>query len=92
MESNLVLGVGLGCYFLGVLSGFFIRAYLEKKSVSLPPNTTVLIVVTGVWLISMLVDISSPAYETSPFVHGLMGAIVGFFYRPVGTTTRKDDK
>jgi hypothetical protein len=44
----------------------------------------VLTVVTTIWAISMFVDIVSSQYETSPLVHGLMGAIVGFFYRPKG--------
>ena len=42
----------------------------------------VLVAVTIGWLVSLIYDIASPAYETSPFIHGLMGAIVGFFYKP----------
>lgn len=67
-------------YVAGFLSGFLFRSVFKMKS---EDNAAfVLIVVTIIWAISMLIDIISPQYETSPLVHGLMGAIVGFFYRP----------
>lgn len=67
-------------YVAGFLSGFLVKAVFRMKT---EDNAAfVLIVVTIVWAISMLIDIISPQYETSPLVHGLMGAIVGFFYRP----------
>jgi hypothetical protein len=41
----------------------------------------VLLVVTAIWAISMVVELLNPAYHTNPMVHGLMGSIVGFFYK-----------
>lgn len=67
-------------YFVGFLSGWFIRDATKQRTAN--KSSFVLIMVTTVWAISMFVDIVSSTYETSPLVHALMGAIVGFFYKP----------
>lgn len=72
--------VAVVSYLAGLMSGFFLRTVFSDKKIE--NNTAVLMVVTMVWAVSMFVDILTPTYETSPLVHGLMGAIVGFFYRP----------
>ena len=42
-----------------------------------------LITVTLIWALSMVVDIVSTSYDVPIAVHGILGAIVGFFfYRP----------
>lgn len=68
-------------YVAGLLSGFFISKVFhigdDEKSGQL-----VLIVVTIIWALSMIIEIVNPAYKTNPFVHTLMGGIVGFFYKP----------
>ena len=73
--------IGIVSYAAGGLSGYFAARYFkplqEQKN-----SDMVLVVVTVMWALSMVIDIISPTYETSPLVHGLMGAIVGFFYRP----------
>ena len=81
-------------YILGFLTCFLLKRRLlnriseqdiaNRKLLPIKENTFVLGVVTIIWALSVLVDIASPNYETSPFVHGLMGAIVGFFYKPGG--------
>jgi hypothetical protein len=78
------LSVALVSFILGGAIGFFLRGLvgnaIENK---LDQSFFVLSIVTLVWAISMIVDIVSPQYETSPMVHGLMGGIVGFyFYKP----------
>lgn len=71
-------------FAVGNISGFFLRGFTDRmeRNKQNSGNTFVLMIVTIIWATSMIVDIVSPAYETSPLVHGLMGAIVGFFYRP----------
>ena len=82
MELNTII-VGVTAYGGGIISGFLLRMLIDRKQDKpFDGNIMVLVMVTCIWAISMIVDIISPAYETSPFVHGLMGAIVGFFYRP----------
>lgn len=81
MEISTLI-VGVTAYGGGLISGFLLRTVIDRDQKPFNGNNMVLIVVTGIWAISMVVDILSPTYETSPLVHGLMGAIVGFFYRP----------
>jgi len=72
--------VAIISYGLGFLSGYIIHRFIEKTEEK-DNSTFVLIIVTLIWAISMIVDIVSPTYETSPLLHGLMGAIVGFYYK-----------
>ena len=67
-------------YSLGLLSGVIVGKTVNKSGDE-GNSTLVLIIVTIIWAMSMVVDIISPTYETSPLVHGLMGAIVGFYYK-----------
>lgn len=67
-------------YVAGILTGFFARTLLRDRK--LEGNMLVLVVVSIIWSLSMIVELVNPAYKTNPLVHGLMGAIVGFFYKP----------
>ncbi len=67
-------------YALGFLSGYIAHQFIDKTEEK-ENSSLVLIVVTLIWATSVIVDIISPAYETSPLIHGLMGAIVGFYYK-----------
>lgn len=73
--------IGISSYVGGVLSGYFAARFYKPKE-GARNSEIVLVVVTAIWALSMIIDIISPQYETSPLVHGLMGAIVGFFYKP----------
>lgn len=81
MTTDLInIPIAIISYGLGFLSGYWFRD--KFKSLTQQQNSTfILLAVTGVWVISVLVDIASPTYETSPMLHGLMGAIVGYFYK-----------
>lgn len=70
-------------FFLGIVSGIFIKERFLKDHDVAQANNFVLVVVTVIWSLSMVYDIISPEYTTNPMVHGLMGAIVGFFYKPI---------
>jgi uncharacterized membrane protein len=79
--------IALVSYVLGFSSCYMLKKQVGSRTdieskFPIKENTFVLAVVTVIWALSVLVDIVSPQYETSPFVHGLMGAIVGFFYKP----------
>lgn len=88
-EMGLNVGIAVVSYIIGLISGLFIRDRFLQDMKEVKQNTFVLVVVTSVWALSMLFDIMNPEYTTNPLVHGLMGAIVGFFYKP---TKDKDDK
>lgn len=78
--QNLITGII--AYVAGLLTGIFAgRIIYTKDRQSTINSDMILLVVTVVWALSMIVDIASPTWETPVAVHGLMGAIVGFFYR-----------
>jgi hypothetical protein len=77
--------IAIVSYGVGFLSGYIAHAFIDKSDEN-RSSALVLIIVTLIWAFSMIVDIISPAYETSPLLHGLMGAIVGFYYK---TDTKK---
>jgi hypothetical protein len=47
------------------------------------PSDFVLVIVLTIWAITRLVDLISPDITTPLALDGLVGAIVGFFYRPI---------
>lgn len=75
------LATALISYILGFLSGFVASYYFKKKFTESSSKTAVLVIVSVMWTLSVAFEIVSPEYKTSPMVHGLMGSIVGFFYK-----------
>jgi len=80
---NADLPITIASFGGGIVFGWFLRGSLDPKIKSDNQNTIVLLAVTLIWILSVLADITSPTYETPIYIHGLMGAIVGFFYKPV---------
>lgn len=70
-------------FVAGTISGYILRGLIDKKNSvdKLEYRNLVLLVVTLVWALSALIDIVDPEYSTSPLIHGLMGGIVGFFFK-----------
>lgn len=70
----------------GGFAGWFLRGILDKRH-GTPSSESAFIVgvVVSIWAISVLVDIIDSSYDTSPLLHGIMGAIVGFFFKPWNT-------
>jgi len=69
--------IGIGLYALGFISGYAFRA---KMHLNLRVFITV-ITVTG-FFISLLAEIFNPfVYSVHPMMYGLMGMIVGYFYK-----------
>lgn len=84
MENTISLNatIGLICFFLGAVSGYFGHDILQKSfnmSDGASKNFLV-IMVTLVWALSVLAGLVNPAYQVPLPIHGLMGAIVGFFF------------
>lgn len=93
MDGTLLkIVIGIVAFGAGNLTGFIMRGAFDPKIKDKSPNTLVLIAVTFVWVTSVLVDIVNVEYETPIMLHGLMGAIVGFFYKPISTNSTNNDK
>lgn len=80
MDINYIITAAVS-YALGIITGIVANRFVNKTNINYDNSTLVLVVVTIIWAMSMVVDVVSPSYETSPLVHGLMGAIVGFYYK-----------
>lgn len=79
-------------FIIGNCTGWFLHVFIRKQVNNAGEGTEkiiVLLAVTMIWFLSMLYDMFDPNYSTSPLVHGLMGVIVGFFFKP---TLFKNDK
>lgn len=74
--------IGIVTYALGILSGYIFHDYIRKTLMMDENNSKnlLLLAVTVIWVISMLVSIVNPNYQVPVPVHGIMGAIVGFFF------------
>ncbi len=72
--------IAIIAYGLGFLSGYLVRGMLQKFNTE-DSSHLILIVVSVIWAISVIVDIANPAYDTPTLLHGLMGAIVGYYYK-----------
>lgn len=73
----------LAAHLTGIVVGFFLRGFAEKKSFSMSEQASknfLLLVVALIWAFAMVIDISDPSYDVPVAVHGIMGAIVGFFF------------
>lgn len=79
MQNQLVIGIV--SYVLGVITGYLVRTFVGKDTETRNGRMIVLLVVTAIWATSMAVELLNPVYHTNPMVHGLMGSIVGFFYK-----------
>jgi hypothetical protein len=78
-------------YVLGVVSGILLQQGLFAKHIDFSQNQRMnwlIIVVSLMWAISVLYDMINPSYQTSPLIHGLMGAIVGFFFWKPNTQSK----
>lgn len=68
-------------YILGFASGGIVSMYLKNQIKDISYKNIVLIIVSTMWTLSVAVELVNPNYNTSPMIHGLMGSIVGFFYK-----------
>lgn len=88
-SSILIFTFGL---ILGVVVGFLIFLLSLKKKIISYVNLFVLISVVLVWVASVLLDMAEPNYQTPISLHGFMGIIVGFYFKPFLSSKEKSDK
>ena len=64
----------------GFIAGYFWRGIIDGRA-NKDYASVILVTVCIIWAFSVLVDIASVNYETPIAIHGLMGAIVGYYYK-----------
>lgn len=84
-EEALIYIAQIVIYFtVGFSVGWIARGFKEKYPVNLSGLQTekvMSIVVTGAYVLSVIVDMISPAYETPLGLHTIMGLIVGYYFK-----------
>ena len=82
-----IFGFFIGYLVRGLIDLEVTRGAGDKKKTFFEVTTSVgsfrmfiLTIVSMVWVVSMATELLNPTYHVSPLVHGLMGAIVGYFF------------
>lgn len=82
MEDNTtiwIIAFAIG-FLLGVSVGWFTHKKITNKSVENWERAFISIIVTMVWVVSVLFDIAIAAYSTPVAVHAVMGLVAGYFF------------
>ena len=82
------LSVALIASVVGFVCGYLMRGHLGSKLDGASGASFILLIVACAWALSVIFDIASPTYETPIAIHGLMGLIVGFFYKNKNETDK----
>lgn len=87
------LVVAIVAFTIGYVSGFLSSKLLAGRAFGFDADARInflVVVITLVWLLSVVIDLVSASYETPLQIHLLMGAIVGyFFYKPPSQGRKK---
>lgn len=85
VDSTFVLVVIaiVGLIAVGLFFGWLVS---QQTSVTAKSGLriTIAVLVTAVWIIAVVADILIVEYTISPLLHGIMGAIVGYFFTQEG--------
>jgi len=66
---------------LGFIMGWIARGLKEKYSNNINNEKAITLMVSLIYFISVLVSIANPAYQTPLALHGLMGTVLGFYFK-----------
>ena len=81
------ISFGIG-FLVGFLVGLFLRGifsnmsgrWFERITSKDGGRALLLLIISSIWVITVITEILNPAYKVSPLVHGLMGTVCGFFF------------
>jgi heme/copper-type cytochrome/quinol oxidase subunit 2 len=70
------------CFCIGCLFGWAFRGLASEYNIELHYNINNVIasVVLIAWFVSVMASVCVPDFEVDPLLHGIMGAIVTFFF------------
>jgi len=84
ITTTLIL-VSVTLFQIGIIIGWIVSRD-SKSTTRAKLQTMVAIVVTLGWMSATMAGILVTAYTVSPLMHGLMGAVVGYFFTEKGIT------
>lgn len=68
-------------FSIGFSAGWITRGLRDKSQTNIDNEKVIALLVAFIWAISVIADIINPSYDTPIALHGLMGGIVGFYYK-----------
>lgn len=80
-ETLIQIFIFIAGNLIGFIIGWFSHSYVGKKKIENSERTVISFVVLMIWVVSTLYDIASTEYTTPFAIHGIFGAIVGYFYQ-----------
>jgi uncharacterized membrane protein YciS (DUF1049 family) len=84
INTTLIL-LAVTLFFVGIMIGWIMSNHAELSTHS-KLKAMVAVVITIGWITSTISAILIVSYTVSPFLHALMGAIVGYFFTEDGLT------
>lgn len=83
MASSTIVAIVsfIGGNIIGFIIGWLAHKQISKKEIENSERTIISFVVLAIWAVSVLFDIISVDYQTPFAIHGIFGAIVGYFYQ-----------
>jgi len=83
LSSPLIAVVIVAIFALGLGIGYIYSDDSKRTSVE-RVRTAIAIVVTVIWVVTVVAGVLIPTYTTSMFIHGIMGLVAGFFFADKG--------
>lgn len=80
---TLIIIAIVGLIGVGLFFGWLVSQQTDVSAKS-GLRITIAVLVTVVWIIAVIADIFIVEYTISPLLHGIMGAIVGYFFTQEG--------
>ena len=75
------LGKIIVCFSIGFILGWISRGIREQYVSNIDNEKLIALLISFIWALSIIIAIINPNYETPLALHGLMGGIVGFYYK-----------
>lgn len=85
MITTQVMGYELSKVIMTLIIGFILgwvtRGWKEKYQSNIDNEKVITLMITISYIISVLASIANPAYQTPLALHGLMGTVLGFYFK-----------
>ena len=76
-------------FCVGFATGYFVRGLRDKIGSSIDNEKVIALMIAGTYAVSILAGIFVVGYQTPFGLHGIMGGIVGFYFKKRGDKNAK---
>lgn len=86
LDVSIYILASLTVFIVGIIGGWLFTRKADATFTKANLRTTIAVVVTIVWVVSIVAEIIIPTYTVSVLIHGIMGAVVGYLFSDEGIT------